>query len=87
MEVSKINFKQTFKAVHQGLQNLGQQAGGFIKKADEGADRFIKDTLNANPKTVKQVGLGAVVGVAGLALVVSCVKGIVNSIKDEIKEK
>jgi hypothetical protein len=82
----KIDFKQTYHQAIQGLQTLGQQTTSVLKSANQQFDTFVS-SKNLDPKTVKQVGLGTAVGVAGLALVISCIKGIVNSIKEKVEEK
>lgn len=86
MQIPKIDAKQTYNNVKEGLRSLGEQTGNVLRTANQQFDTFAS-SKNLDPKTVKQVGLGAVVGVAGLALVISCIKGIVNSIKEKIEEK
>ena len=86
MQIPKIDVRQTFNTVKEGLRNLGQQTTIVLENANQQFDTFVS-SKNLDPKTVKQVGLGAAVGVAGLALVISCIKGIVNSIKEKVEEK
>ena len=86
MQIPKIDIKQTYHQAIQGLQTLGQQTTNVLRTANQQFDTFVS-SKNLDPKMVKQVGLGAVVGVASLAIVISCVKGIVNSIKEKVNEK
>jgi len=82
MQIPKINWQN----VKTSLQNTGDYAWKAIQGANNRFDEFVS-SKNYDPKTVKQVGLGAAVGVAGLAIVISCIKGIVNSIKEKVEEK
>ena len=77
---------ESYNNAKEGLRSLGENATNVLKNANQQFDTFVS-SKNLDPKTVKQVGLGAVVGVVGLAIVISCIKGIANSIKEKIEEK
>ena len=82
----KVDFTQTWQSVKTGLQNTGVRAGQLFTRANEGFDTFVS-SKNLNPKTVKQVGLGAVVTAAIVTLAGLSIKGIVNKIKDVNEKK
>ena len=95
MQVSKINFESICTSTKQGLKGLGERTIDFIKDAkphletaNNRFDTFIKNNFeNANPKEIKQIGVGIAVCLAGAKLITSCIKGIVNSIKEKVEEK
>lgn len=86
MQIPKIDAKQTFNTAKEGLRSFGEQTVNVLRTANQQFDTFVS-SKNIDPKMVKQVGLGAVVGIAGLTIIISCIKGIVDSIKEKIEEK
>ena len=86
MQIPKINFQETYNKAKEGVRTLGENTTKILKTANENFDAFVS-SKNVDPKTVKQVGLGAAVGIAGLTLIISCIKGITSSIKEKIEEK
>ena len=86
MQVSKINLEQTYNKAKEGVRTLGESATNILRTANGKFDTFIS-SKNMDPKVVKQVGVGAIVGIAGLTIVISCIKSIVDSIKEKVNEK
>ena len=86
MQIPKIDIKQTFNAAKEGLRSFGEQTVNVLKSADQQFDTFVS-SKNIDPKTVKQIGVGIAVCLAGAKLITSCIKGIVNSIKEKVEEK
>jgi len=86
MQIPKINIKQSFNSAKQSLQKTGAQATQFVRNTDARLDKFIT-SKGKDYKTVKQIGLGAVLTVAGLAIATKCIQGIVKKVKQEIEEK
>ena len=86
MQVSKINFQQAYNTTKENLRALGENTANVLRTANKNFDTYVS-SKNLNPKTVKQIGLGAIVGIAGITLAASCIKGIANSIKEKIEEK
>ena len=86
MQIPKINFQQTYQNAKQSFQTIGEQAMQAISTANQNFDTFVS-SKNLDPKMVKQVGVGAAIGIAGLTLVGLCIKNLVNNIKEKIDEK
>ena len=88
MQIQNItaNIREIAKRTGQGVQNLGKKTIKYLGVANQSFDSFVKNK-GKDPKTIKEYGVGAAVGVIGFTLAISCIKGIVNSIKEKINEK
>lgn len=86
MQIPKIDFRQIATSAKKYLGKTGENTCKLIKDTNGKFDKFVS-SKNLKPKEVKQVGLGALVFVAGAGIVISCVKNIVQNLKKEIEEK
>ena len=86
MQTPKVDFKQIIPNAKQGLQSTGEQVFKILGDANKSFDTFVS-SKNIDPKAVKQIGMGAFTIGAGILIVASCIKGIVDSIKEKVNEK
>ena len=80
------NIKTLFRNTLGGVREIGERAYHWCGKQNANFDTFVSKK-GFNPKTVKQIGLGAVVTAAIVTLAGLSIKGIVNKIKDVNEKK
>ena len=94
MKITSEQVKQTAKNIGTGLYNSSRATGKFAidnaKIIKENADKFISSSAkltNAKEavKANKEVIVGGAIILGATALAISCIKGIVNKVKDVVK--